>query len=77
VKDVENQHRQIHGYRELDERDIAIINAIKAKAQEVGALVEHVKHTHGSDIRWASIAQTELQQGFMALIRAVAKPATF
>lgn len=26
--------------------------------------------------RWASIAKTELQQGYMALVRAVAQPAT-
>ena len=74
---MENQHRQIQGYRELNEAEIALINAIKAKAQEVGTLVEQVKHTHGADIRWASIAQTELQQGFMALTRAIAKPGTF
>lgn len=29
------------------------------------------------DKRWAAIARTELQQGFMALTRAVAQPTTF
>lgn len=29
------------------------------------------------DKRWSSIARTQLQQGFMALIRSIAKPETF
>ena len=29
------------------------------------------------DIRWVRIGQTHLQQGFMAAIRAIAKPTTF
>lgn len=30
-----------------------------------------------SDKRWANIAKTDLQKGFMALTRAIAKPTTF
>lgn len=28
-------------------------------------------------LRWASVGQTDLQQGYMALVRAVAAPTTF
>lgn len=30
-----------------------------------------------SPLRWLSIGQTELQQGFMAVVRAIARPTTF
>lgn len=29
------------------------------------------------NLRWLAIGQTDLQQGFMALIRAIARPETF
>ena len=67
----------ITGYRDLSPEEIALMNEVKAKAQEVGALVEKLKASPGLDQRWVSIGCTELQQGFMALTRAVAQPTTF
>ena len=83
---MENQHRQITGYRDLSPAEIELMNEIKAEAQKVDALVEKLKTAHYSaaestyerpDQRWVSIGVTQLQQGFMALTRAVAKPTTF
>jgi hypothetical protein len=31
----------------------------------------------GADQRWVAIAKTDLQKGFMALVRAVAQPESF
>jgi hypothetical protein len=73
---LENQHRHIKGYRDLSEAEIAAMNAIKDHAEQTRALIEQAREA-GADLRWLAIATTELQQGFMALTRAVAKPTSF
>lgn len=74
---MDNQHRKITGYRELTQRDIDVMNKIKAKGAELDALVQEVQAIPEVDQRWASIAKTDLQTGLMALTRAVAKPTSF
>lgn len=90
---MDNQHKLIKGYRDLSQQEIDLINEIKVKAEEVGALVERATalyHTplekddlgqYGlvdtTTIRSVSIAKTELQTGFMWLIRSIARPNGF
>ncbi len=74
---MDNQHRQIKGYRELSQAEIDLMNKIKTKAAEVGALVDEFRGASEVDQRWWSIGATNLQQGFMALTRGVAKPDFF
>lgn len=74
---MENQHRAIKGYRELTESEISVMNDIKAKGEQLGALVATLKQMPELDQRWVSIGATDLQTGLMALVRAVAKPTTF
>lgn len=74
---MENQHREIKGYRELDPTEIALMNLIKMKGEELGELVGTLRATPGLDPRWISIGETHLQQGLMALTRSVAKPTFF
>ncbi|HEY7680679.1 MAG TPA: hypothetical protein VIC04_09205 [Terriglobia bacterium] len=76
---MENQHRKITGYRELNEAEVDAMNRIKAAAEEVGALVDWLKAGVPGflDQRWIAIGATDLQKGFMALTRAVAQPTTF
>lgn len=80
---MKDQHKQIKGYRDLSQYEINLMNEVKQLAEEVGALVERVD-TMGNfgdngevDHRWASIARTHLQEGFMALTRSIARPTTF
>lgn len=74
---MENQHRQIKGYRELNEAEIAAMNEIKQKGVELGELVTKLRNSPDHDQRWVSIGATDLQQGLMALTRSVAKPEFF
>lgn len=74
---MENQHRQIKGYRELDELEIALMNEIKALGPVIETTVKELRATEGIDQRWVAIGVTNLQQGLMALTRAVAKPEFF
>ncbi|GGO89130.1 hypothetical protein GCM10011348_46160 [Marinobacterium nitratireducens] len=77
---MENQHRKIKGYRELSQEEIDMMNKIKEKAAEVGDLCDELAALQGdsaADQRWFSIGRTDLQKGFMALTRSIAKPDFF
>lgn len=74
---MDNQHRQIKGYRELSQVEIDLMNEIKAKGAELGELVARLKANTYLDQRWVSIGATDLQTGLMALTRSVAQPTFF
>lgn len=74
---MDNQHRKIKGYRELTQQEIDLMNRIKTKGVELGELVDELRDVLELDQRWVSIGATHLQQGLMALTRAVAKPEFF
>ena len=67
----------IKGYRQLSPAEAAIINDVKDIAELVGQTVDKLAELPDIDIRWLSIARTDLQKGFMTLVRAIARPATF
>lgn len=70
----------VTGYRELTQHDVDLMNRIKAKGDEMGALIAELElfPKDGSlDLRWLAIGKTHCQQGIMALVRAVAKPSNF
>jgi hypothetical protein len=105
------QQPAITGYRQLDEAEVELMNAIKAYGEDLSALYNLVSsyldtqqelkkaradasklapEDHGSEEcvelrrfmdaqpqRWAAIGRTHLQEGLMALTRAVAQPTTF
>jgi hypothetical protein len=62
------------GYQALDPEQIAKVNAIRAVEITVGQLQRGMA-SDTADPRWAAIARTHFDQGFMALIRAVTKSA--
>lgn len=74
---MDNQHRQIKGYRELSQGEVDLMNEITALGIELGTLVAKLRSTEGLDQRWISIGTTDLQTGLMALTRGVAQPSTF
>lgn len=83
---VDNQHQKIKGYRDLSEAEIALMNEAKELAEKCRELTDKLNnlgtdHAGGSsgavDRRWLSIGITDLQKGFMAVIRSIAQPTTF
>jgi hypothetical protein len=74
---MDNQHRKIKGYRELSQAEINAMNAVKEKAAEVGELIHELEQNKELDQRWVAIAKTDLQKGFMAATRSIAKPDFF
>ncbi len=79
----------ISGYRQLSEAEQAMINRVKAVAQEVAHLVTDVRDfvennpleqddvTRLNPARWAALADTDFQVGFMKLVRSIARPTTY
>lgn len=80
---MDNQHKHIKVYRDLSQDEINLMNEAKELAEKVGQFIEGLSVVHAQtgqhaiDMRWVNIAKTDLQKGFMALIRSVAQPTTF
>ena len=88
---MENQHKQIAGYRDLTQAEIDLVNKAKALAEQSGKFVAKLRQHPDSmrtnapnalgepplDQRWISIGATDLQRGFMAITRGIAQPTTF
>lgn len=75
----------ISGYRKLSDAELALVNKIKAKGPELETLLLEVNELiaarttqygtpDGEHYRNAALGKTNLQQGYMWLIRAVAAP---
>jgi len=74
---MDNQHKQIKGYRDLSQHEIDLMNRVKNEAAAVGILFDGLEGAEGIDQRWLAIAKTDLQKGFMALVRSIAQPTSF
>jgi hypothetical protein len=80
---------KITGYRQLSETEVALMNEGKALAEQCGEYIAKLRTLNGQpdgdshrdlpnlDQRWISIGATDLQRGFMAVIRGIARPTTF
>ena len=74
---MENQHQKIKGYRDLSQTEIDLMNEGKALAEQCGAFIAKLEADPTTDKRNVALGKTNLQQGFMWAIRAVAQPTTF
>ena len=81
---------KITGYRQLTPEEAALMNEGKALAEQCGAYIAKLRAYEPTDTvpagfkpgstldqRWISIGATDLQRGFMAVIRGIAQPTTF
>ena len=74
---MDNQHRKIKGYRELNQEEIDTMNEVKATGIKLGELVEKLENNKDLDQRWIESGKTDLQKGLMALTRSIARPEFF
>ena len=74
---MDNQHKLIKGYRDLSQAEVMAMNACKELAAKVGSEIETLEAQPGIDKRWLAIAKTDIQKGFMSLVRSIAQPTTF
>lgn len=80
---VDNQHKQISGYRDLSQAEIDLMNEVKRAEVALGELWRKVGRieTQGErvsgdacDPRWHAVAKTHFEEGFSALVRSIARP---
>jgi hypothetical protein len=74
---MKDQHKKIKGYRDLSQEEIDLMNEAKELAEKCGALVQRMRDVKTNDQRWISTGATDLQKGFMCIIRGVTQPTTF
>lgn len=63
--------------RKLGDEETKAIQKCRRSAVNVGILCDEITQMGGIDQRWVAIAKIDLQKGFMALIRAIARPEMF
>ena len=74
---MENQHQKIKGYRDLSQAEINLMNEGKDLAEKCGAFISKLEFDSTTDKRNVALGKTNLQQGFMWAIRAIAQPTSF
>lgn len=92
---MENQHRQIKGYRDLNQEEIDLMNEVKQHAELTRDLLNRVEKVVQSKLeepspeghaphsavthplRWLAEGRTDLQKGYMSVVRSIAQPVTF
>mgnify|MGYP000085459469 CR=1 FL=1 len=74
---MENQHKLIKGYRDLEQYEIDAMNTAKGIGISLGELIEHLEGQEDIDKRWLEEAKIGLQKGIMCLVRSIARPTVF
>ncbi len=71
---------KLTGMRELNDMEIRVMNDIATLGNRFGELIENLRlepDLDDIDRRWIQIGKTHLQQGIMALKRAIGRPENF
>lgn len=74
---MDNQHKKITGYRDLSQKEIDLMNGLKALGNQIGGMLDEMAKDASLDQRSVAIAKTQIQTGMMFAIRSVAQPTTF
>jgi hypothetical protein len=72
---------EIKGYRKLSEVEISEINELKEIETDILGKINYMgtcghldKRFENIDKRWLAIGKTHIEEGFMAIVRSIAKP---
>jgi hypothetical protein len=71
---MENQHKKIDGYRDFDESTISDINVIKSLESAVAARWRLLLTDSSVDVREMALARSHFENGFIHMVKAIAKP---
>mgnify|MGYP000574607920 CR=1 FL=1 len=81
---MDNQHKKIKGYRDLNQTELDLMNEGKELAETCRAFIEKLEGVVGTsksdvstDKRAVALAKTNLQQGFMWVTKSIARPDSF
>jgi len=73
----QKKETKMKGYLYITDEEADLMNEGKELAEKCVEFVDRLESLDGLDQRFISIGKTDLQTGFMALIRGIAKPITF
>ena len=65
----------VGGYRPQSDEAVSLVNVNKEIEERVLRILDELRDYPGIDGRWLSIGRTQIEQGFMAVNRAVFQPA--
>lgn len=71
----EHQGLPVSGYRPQTEGAVATVNANKRFEELLLRMLDTLQGDPSVDQRWLSIGRTQIEQGFMAVNRAIFRPA--
>ena len=71
---AQHQGLPVAGYRPQDEGAISLVNINKKFEEGVLRILDSLANNPDIDKRWLSIGRTQIEQGFMAVNRAIFKP---
>jgi hypothetical protein len=72
---VDNQHQQIPGYRDLSQEEVDCIASIKREESRLVSVWSGIKDRFpDADPRDLAMARTHFEDGFIRLVRSVARP---
>lgn len=74
---MENQHKKIKGYRDLDKTNIDRINRIKQLGNEYKEYLDELESKGIMDPHDLELAKDHIQIGVMYSVRALAQPEGF
>ncbi len=69
-----HQALPVEGYRAQPTSNVDLVNTNKRKEEEVLRILDSLSLIMDIDKRWLAIGRTQIEQGFMAVNRAVFKP---
>lgn len=74
---MKDQHTKIIGYRDLSQKELDAMNAIKDAGNALGALIDDLQQQGGLDQRFIALGKSDIQKGLAMVIRGIAQPSTF
>lgn len=64
----------VAGYRPQSDNRVALVNINKEAEERILRILDELKSDQTIDQRWLAVGRTQLEQGFMAINRAVFQP---
>lgn len=71
---TQHQGLPVSGYKPQDGKSVLLVNINKDAEERVLRILDGLKENPDIDQRWLAIGRTHIEQGFMAVNRAVFKP---
>lgn len=69
-----NNGLPVKGYKPQPDEAVALVNENKVLEERILRQFDKLNVTPGVNLRWLSIGRTQIEQGFMALNRAIFQP---